>query len=215
MASVDPGASSAIWRSVADVGLLGEVQGDAGRDDDGRPSGSKSAATSCVPPRSAPLEVDRHQAQPLRHTEAELDETPTLPGLRARLVDLEDPETRRQLGPPLGEGVETGAKNDVLRHAVLGLLGDQVLDEAGAGDDAGAEPPGAVRIHVRSLAPAVVGRGQPKADLVFEDVWRRIDLDVHGPPEGDAHRRSLRRLCVGRVRVLRQPRAPAAPQRRQ
>ena len=48
--------------------------------------------------------------------------------------------------------------------------------------------------------PPVVGSGQPKADLVLEDMGRRIDLDVHGPPEGDSHGGSLRRFCRGRPR---------------
>jgi hypothetical protein len=42
------------------------------------------------------------------------------------------------------------------------------------------------------LAPAVVGGGQLQADLVLEHMGRRVDLDVHGSPEGDPHRRAVR-----------------------
>jgi hypothetical protein len=76
------------------------------------------------------------------------------------------------------------------------LLGHEVLDEASAGDDARPEPPRAVRIHIGPLSPPVVGCGQPETNLVLEDVGRRIELDVHGPPERDPHRRSLRCLYV-------------------
>ena len=45
--------------------------------------------------------------------------------------------------------------------------------------------------HVRTATPAFVGGRQPQANLVFEHMRRRIDLDVHGPPQGDAHRRAV------------------------
>ena len=35
------------------------------------------------------------------------------------------------------------------------------------------------------------GAASSQADLVFEHVRRRIDLDVHGPPQGDPHRRAV------------------------
>ena len=47
------------------------------------------------------------------------------------------------------------------------------------------------RVHVRAAAPAVVRGRQLQADLVFEHMRRRIDLDVHGPPQGDPHRRAV------------------------
>ena len=63
---------------------------------------------------------------------------------------------------------------------------------------------GALRVHVRAAAPALVGRRQPQADLVFEHVRRRIDLDVHRPPQGDAHRGAvrLRRHLIRHVALL-------------
>ena len=42
------------------------------------------------PPRITGLEIDRHQTQPLRHTESEFDQARTFPCLRPRLIDLED-----------------------------------------------------------------------------------------------------------------------------
>ncbi len=50
--------------------------------------------------------------------------------------------------------------------------------------------PRGLRVHVGTAAPAVVRGRQPQADLVFEHVRRRIDLDVQGPPQGDPHRRA-------------------------
>ena len=50
-----------------------------------------------------------------------------------------------------------------------------------------------LRVHVRASAPAVVGRRQPQADLVLEHVRRRVDLDVHRPPQRDPHRGAVRR----------------------
>src|SRR5438105_11531894 len=55
------------------------------------------------------------------------------------------------------------------------------LDDSGRG----------VRLHVRTAAPAVVRGRQLEANLVFEHMWQRIDLDVHGPPQGDPNRRAV------------------------
>ena len=71
------------------------------------------------------------------------------------------------------------------------LLGDQILDEARAGHDGGAERPRALRVHVAAVAPALVRRRQLQADLVLEHVRRRIDLDVQRAPQGDPHRRAV------------------------
>jgi hypothetical protein len=51
----------------------------------------------------------------------------------------------------------------------------------------------AVRIHVGPVAPVVVGLGDLQTDLVFEHMRRRIDLDVHGSPQGDPQRGAVRR----------------------
>jgi hypothetical protein len=154
MASVEPGASAATWRSVAAV------------------------------------------ASRVRYAEAEVDQAPPLPGLRAGPVDLEDPQTGDDLRPALGEGVQAGSENDVLPDAAAGLLHDQILDEAGAGHDGGPEEGRELRVHVQAVAPAVVGGRQPQADLVLEHVRRRIHQDVQGPPQRDPHRRAVRRHVV-------------------
>lgn len=85
------------------------------------------------------------------------------------------------------------AQNHVLVDAPVSLLGDQVLDEAGAGHDGRPEPAGGTRVHVRATAPVVAGGRQPQAGLVLEHMGRRVDLDVHGPPEGDPHGRAVGR----------------------
>jgi hypothetical protein len=51
--------------------------------------GSKTAATTCSHLRSARLEVDRDQPQPLGDPEAQVDRALALPGLDAGLIDLE------------------------------------------------------------------------------------------------------------------------------
>ena len=68
------------------------------------------------------------------------------------LVDLENREPRGDLGPALGERVQACTEQDVLGDAVVGLLGDQVLDEAGPRHDRSAEPRGGDWVHVRPLA---------------------------------------------------------------
>jgi hypothetical protein len=49
------------------------------------------------------------------------------------------------------------------------------------------------RVHVRTTSPIVVRRYQLHPDFVFEHMRRWIDLNVHGPPQGDSHRRTVRR----------------------
>ena len=78
---------------------------------------------------------------------------------------------------------------------MAGLLGNQILDRASPGDDGRPVSAGGVRVHVPAASPAVVGGCQPQADLVLEHMGRRVDLEVHGPPEGDPHRGAVR--CRG------------------
>jgi hypothetical protein len=113
--------------------------------------------------------------------------------LRAGPVDLEYFQASGDVRPALGERVKPGAQDDVLVHAATGLLDDQVLDEAGARDDGGAKEFRALRVHVRTVAPAIVRRRQPQANVVVQHMRRRIDLDVQGPPQGHAYRRAVRR----------------------
>lgn len=98
---------------------------------------------------------------------------------------------RPSVRPALGKRVEAGAEDDILREAVAGLFDDQVLDEASAGRDPCSEAAGGLWIHVGTVAPAIVRGRRLQAELVFEDVWRRIDLDVQRPPQGDSHRRAV------------------------
>jgi hypothetical protein len=64
-------------------------------------------------------------------------------------------------------------------------------DETGTGHDGCSELARELRVHVGTAAPAIVGGRQLQADLVFEHMRRRIDLDVHGTPQGDTHRRAV------------------------
>jgi hypothetical protein len=47
-----------------------------------------------------------------------------------------------------------------LTDTPVGLLCDQILDEAGTGDHGAPKPAGKDRVHVRSAAPPVVRRDQ-------------------------------------------------------
>ena len=198
MARVEPGAKCGDLAQGGRVGLPGEVHGDAGGGHDGRLVGVESGRRQLLPPRPAGLEVHRHEPQPLGDAEAEFHQPLALPVLRTGLVDLEDPQAGGDLRSALGEGVQAGAEEDVLADAPGGLLGHQILDEPGPGHDGGPEAAGEVGVHVRALAPPVVGGHQLQADLVVEHMRRRVDLDVHGPPQGDPHGRAVRcRRAVG------------------
>jgi hypothetical protein len=75
---------------------------------------------------------------------------------------------------------------------MTGLFRDEVFDEASTGHDSGTIAARAARVHVRTLPPAIVRPYQPKANLIFDDMRRQIDLHVQGPPKGDSHRRAVR-----------------------
>src|ERR1700722_1738786 len=171
MASGEPGQGGR-------VRVFGEVHGDAGGDDPRRLPGINAAGGQLVPPGPARLEVDRHQSQPRGDTEALLDETSALPRLGAGLVDLEHPEVGGDLGLALGEGIQTGAQDDVLANALAGLLGNQILDETSTNDNGRPEPAGAGWVHVRAPPPTVPRCCQLQADLVLAHMGRRGDLDV-------------------------------------
>jgi len=50
-----------------------------------------------------------------------------------------------------------------------------------------------VRVHVWTAPPAFIRSRQLEANFVFEHMRRRVELDVHGPPQGHPHRRAVRR----------------------
>src|SRR5262249_47010303 len=117
MASVDPGASAATWRSMAAIAslvryILTPVEATIA----GWPARSRRPPTAATKRR--PLEVDRNKPQPLRDAEAELDQALSLPGLKSRLVDLEHEQAGGELRPPLGESVQTRSQDDVLADAM-------------------------------------------------------------------------------------------------
>ena len=114
------------------------------------------------------------------------------PGLRTALVNFEYAQCGSDLRHALSESVQARSENDVLADAAFSFLCDQILDEASAGHSRRPEAAGTVLVHVGPLAPTVVGAGQLQADLVFEYMRRRVDLDVHGPPQGDPYRRAFR-----------------------
>src|SRR5207302_7087370 len=68
---------------------LGQARDLAQRGRDRRLAGVKAHGIEPLPPGTARLEIDRHQPQPLRDGEAELDQALALPGLGTGLVDLE------------------------------------------------------------------------------------------------------------------------------
>ena len=110
-----------------------------------------------------------------------------LPGLGGGVVDLEDAEGGRAIAE--GEGVETGAKKDVLRGATGDGGGEGVLCEAGAGDDEGAEGVGvrAIGSGGRALElPSVERAKDGDSEGVGEDEGIGVDELMGGAAEGDA-----------------------------
>jgi hypothetical protein len=151
---------------------------------------SRSRIHQLLPPRVARLEVDGHEPEERRDAEAEVDETLTLPGLRAWAIDLEHEQTGSKVGPTLGEGVQARSEDDVLPHAQSSLLRNEVFDETRAGDNGGAKR-SREWAHVRTALPSLVRSHQAQADFIHEHVRRGIDLHVHCSPQGDPYRRVL------------------------
>ena len=48
------------------------------------------------------------------------------------MVNFKDPQNVRDIGPAVGEGIESGAQDHKLRNAALDRLSQFVLDVAGA-----------------------------------------------------------------------------------
>ena len=148
----------------------------------------EAGAEEGLPPVVAGLEVDRDQAEVLRHAVAELLQALPLPRLRPGLVDLEHPDTTGELRVPLDKRVEAGAKQDVLANA---LLDEEVFDEPRAGDDGGAVGACADGVHVRTVAPPLLRVGEREADLVVDQVGRVVELYMQGAATGRCAPRSL------------------------
>src|SRR6185437_15413028 len=64
-----------------------------------------------------------------------------------------------------------------------------------ASEDGSAEGSGEDRVHVRAQPPVRIGGDQPQPDVIFQNVGRGIDLCMQRAPQGDAHRRVVRRRC--------------------
>src|SRR5690348_3877824 len=74
------------------------------------------------------------------------------------------------------------------------MLCYEIFDEARASDDRCAEG-SRERAHVRPVLPTVVRSRELQADDILEYVRGRVDLQVQCAPQGDAHRRVVRRCC--------------------
>jgi hypothetical protein len=108
-------------------GVLREVHAHPrGRDERGL-RGVEAGLRQSTPPAVARLEIDRHELQERRDAKAQLAQALALPGLRPRLIDLEHAQRCAELGPTLGERVESGAEDHVLRHASSHALGEQII----------------------------------------------------------------------------------------
>ena len=174
--------------------VLGEVHADAGGGDDRRLAGIEAgggqlAPTRTRPPRSRPA---RAAASRGRRSRARSGAAASRPEDRAgrprtpagaaaisgrRWAKVSRPAPRMTYWPTPRPACSATRSSMKRARATM----------------AARKPAGAVRVHVRAVAPAVVGRRQPQADLVLEHVRRRIDLDVHRPPQGDPHRGAVRR----------------------
>ena len=135
MANVDPGASPAIWRSVAALASFVRYSVTPGRDHRPRADRDRNppprAASHHDPPPSKSTGTKRsHSGTPKPSSCRRL----TLPGLRTRAGRPRTPAAgRRQLRPALGEGVEAGAEDDVLGDALVGLLAPRGPPRSGPG----------------------------------------------------------------------------------
>jgi len=141
MASVEPGASAATWRSVATIASLVRYM-----------LTPVDATTAGCPD----LEVDWHQPQERRYAEAEVevDGALALPRLRSGPIHLEHEQTGGKLRPTLGEGIQARSNDDVLPDAAGSLLRNEIFDEAGTGHDGCAEGP-RERGHIRTVTPSM------------------------------------------------------------
>ena len=110
----------------------------AERRHDCRAAGIETVVQQAFPPRIG-LEVDRHEAQPLRRAVAQLGEALPLPCLGCGWSTSNTVSLGGDFGPALGERVDSGAEEHVLVDAVVRSLGDEVLDEPGPRDDRGAD----------------------------------------------------------------------------
>lgn len=190
-----------------------QIHADAGRYDDGRLARIEARIDERVAPRAACLEIDGHEAQPVRHAEAELVQPTALPCLRARPVDFIDGHARRHVGAALHEAVEPRAENHVLTRAARSLLDDQILDEARTRDDRCAKRSRELRIHVAALPPVRPRREQLQPHFVGEHVRRRIAFDMQRAPQRDARGRAVGALVDDIVhrRALTRSTGRAAP----
>ena len=87
-------------------------------------AGIETGCREPLPPVVVRLEVDRNEPQPIRNTETELDQALSFPGLRTRLVDLKNKQTRSDLWPALRESIEASSENDVLPDATAHMVDD-------------------------------------------------------------------------------------------
>lgn len=126
--------------------------------------------------------------QPIGNSEAEFDEPLSLPCLRPRAIDLENPQFRGNLRPALRKSIQSCSENDVLLDAAAELFHDHVFDEPRPRENRGAEEAREARVHIRPASPVVARGGKREANLIFEHVRRRIDLNVQGPPQSHPYR---------------------------
>ena len=112
------------------------------------------------------------------------------PLLRCRVVDLED--TQHGVRVAVGEGVQAGAEQHVLRNAACDCGGKEVFGVAAAGDEEGTQTDG-----VRALllvgggfgcAAKLIGVGAEDGDCegIVEDERGSVEDLVSSPAEGDA-----------------------------
>jgi hypothetical protein len=113
--------------------------------------------------------------------------------------------TSRAAGP----GWEGGPEDHILVVPAVDLLRHDVLGEARPGDDAGA-PATEPLAHIRMEQPRVRPRGrlgsqvggedvavtkEPQADIVLQDVGRRVESEMRGAPQGGGDGRRIRLAC--------------------
>ena len=192
IASVEPGASAASWRSVAAVAslvryMLTPVDATtAGR------SGSKPAAANPshqLSPVSKSIGTNRSQSGTPKPTSTRRRRFHAwVPGWSTSKIRRRAPSSGRRWArvsrpaPRMTYWVTPAAACSTTRSSMKRARATMEARNPRV-------PSGCMS---RPVAPVAVGCGQLQADDVLEHVRRRVDLDVHRPPERDPDRGAVR-----------------------
>ena len=162
-------------------GFEGEVRGDTEPAEEGRAGGVKAGFEE-TGGEGLVLEVEGDIGEVGGDGDFSLGEHVTLPLLRGGVVDLKDVERWERVA--VGEGVEAGAEDNVLRDAASDCDGELIFREAAAGSHEAAEVLGDGVAGALEIAGVAFG-DEWQCDGVVENAWALHQL-VCGTADGDA-----------------------------